>query len=376
MNPVEILGSLDKENFLSRIESACSEDVVRVLARPNHSLKDLPVLLSNAAAGQLPKLAMKARELTLQRFGRIIQFYAPVYLSNECENHCVYCGFNKKNSFPRTTLSMEDIEKEYKLLKDTGMDSVLLLTGEAPGRIEVEYVAAAVRLARKYFTYVALEIYPMETGEYARVVEAGAHGLTIYQETYDQATYKKMHPKGKKSDYARRVMTPDRAFNGGMRKVGLGFLLGLSDWRVETLMLAHHASYLQKQYWMGELTLSFPRIQPFNNKFKVPAPVSDREFIHLISALRILFPDTGFVLSTREPEELRDKLTQLCVTQMSAGSKTNPGGYNSSSSEEQFAISDDRNLEEMMAAVKAGGYEPVLKDWDTLFTGIQKEGIK
>ncbi|MBN1410731.1 MAG: 2-iminoacetate synthase ThiH [Spirochaetales bacterium] len=343
-----------------------------ILAGEDVSFQDFLHLLSEGGINRLPEMAAAAQKATLQRFGRTISFYAPIYISNECSNICLYCGFNATRSFPRTTLSPEQIESELVLLKETGMDSVLLLTGESANAAPVEYIAEAVKLAKRYYTFVGLEIYPLDVDGYKKMLDAGADGLTIYQETYDRKAYEYFHRKGKKRDYNWRIETPERAFQAGFRKVGIGVLLGLSDYRRETVHLAAHADYLYKRYWRGEIAFSFPRIRPFNTDFDIPYPVSDKMLIHMMCALRLYLKDAAFLLSTRETPELRDKLIGLCVTQMSAGSKTNPGGYGSDNdSEEQFSISDSRNLDKMIEVVSARGYEPVIKDWDRDFKSIK-----
>ena len=367
----EVFKNFDYERFNSTILNADKNRIKKILGKDEIEYDDFLVLISESALEMLPEIAQRARNLTIKRFGKVINFYAPVYLSNECSNGCIYCGFNNARDIKRTTLGFGDIEKEYEFLKKQGFDNVLLLTGESPKNAGTTYIKKSVELARKYFTYVGLEIFPMSTEDYSLLVDAGASGLTIYQETYDETTYSKVHPRGKKSDFKWRITTPDRAFSAGFRKVGLGSLLGINDWRYEAAILGLHATYLRKKYWKGEVTLSFPRINPVETGYEVPYTVSDRELGLMISALRLLLPESGFILSTRERPEFRNNLIDLCITQLSAGSNTSPGGYSGGNYETQFEVSDRRDLDEMVELLKSKGYDPVLKDWENNFCGIR-----
>jgi 2-iminoacetate synthase len=367
----DLIREINYDEINSVISNAGHDQVSEVLKKDKINFNDFLILLSEAAAKLLPEIAAKARDITVQRFGRVINFYAPVYLSNECHNSCIYCGFNLNQNIVRKTLNQSEIINEFKELKRTGFDNILLLTGDAPQTATVEYICQAVEASKEYFTFTGLEIYAMTAEDYAKLTCAGADGLTIYQETYDREVYKKMHDKGFKRDYEFRLNAPERASQAGFRKIGLGALLGLSDWKKEALMLAMHVNYLQKKFWKTDFALSFPRIKPAAESFKTPMPVSDRDIVQMMCALRLMLPETGFLLSTRESGELRDKLIGLCITQISAGSKTNPGGYTEGSSGEQFEVSDSRKLEEMMEVVRKIGYEPVLKDWDKTFS-LQK----
>ena len=353
------------------LEQDDKEKVNRVLKKDEIDYNDFLYLLSSGAVSILPEIAGKARNLTIKRFGKVINLYAPIYLSNECSNSCVYCGFNHSRNIKRITLVPDVYENEMKILKSQGFDNILLLTGESQKSAGVDYISEAVRTAKKYFTYIGLEVYPMSIEDYKKLVDAGASGLTIYQETYDMGTYDRIHPSGRKRDFKWRLTTPDRAFEAGFRKVGLGSLLGLSGWKYEAAMLGMHALYLRKKYWKGEVTVSFPRMNPVETSYGIPHPVSDRELVWMICALRLLLPESGFVLSTREKPEFRDKLIDLCVTQLSAGSKTNPGGYSGDQYDNQFEVSDKRNLSEMMKLISGKGYDPVLKDWEINFSGIK-----
>ncbi len=327
-------------------------------------------LLGTLSDSELSNLAIKAKQLTKQHFGNTIQLYIPLYLSNECCNSCKYCGFNINQSIVRQTLSLKEATNQLLILKQKGFDNILLLTGENKTVAGVDYLVPIIKQAQKLFSYVAVEIFPCSTEEYAKLIHAGVSGLTIYQETYNKSIYSQMHPIGPKRDFDFRYNAPERALEAGMRKVGLGFLLGLSDWRTEAVSLAEHLSFLMKKYWKSDFTVSFPRIHasPENLDF---SPVSDRDFVQMILAFRVTFPKVGIILSTRESPEIRDNLLGLGVTQISAESKTNPGGYSDNNSDEQFQVSDHRSLEEIIKIIQKKGFDPVIKDWSTLLSASE-----
>ncbi|MBN2546088.1 MAG: 2-iminoacetate synthase ThiH [Spirochaetes bacterium] len=372
MKITELINNYSYADILKKIDNNNNEDkILSILQKDKIEFSDFLSLLSDKALNILPSIVQKSRDVTLKRFGKVISFYVPIYLSNECLNQCIYCGFNAKRQIIRKTLDINEIDKEFIKLKNTGFDNVLLLTGEDNNKAGLDYLKEAVNLAKTYFTFVGLEVYPMETEEYKELLNIGVDGLTIYQETYDKTTYDAMHPSGKKKDYDRRLTTPDRACMAGFRKVGIGALLGLFDWKYEAAMIALHLNYLQKTYWKTEFTLGFPRINPPASDFKIPYPVQDKYFIQLISALRLYLPEVGFLLTTREKPELRNNLIGLMITQVSAGSKTSPGGYLDNSSDEQFHVSDTRELKKMIEVVKSKGYEAVIKDWEKNFASIK-----
>jgi 2-iminoacetate synthase len=367
------VNDFDNKFFHEIINNTDKNLILNILSKDKINYIDFLHLLSKEAGNMLENLAVKAREITIKRFGKVINFYAPVYLSNECTNRCVYCGFNCDRDIGRKTMSFSEIKNEYKILKDTGFDYVLLLTGESPVNAGLPYINKAVMLAKDYFTFIGLEIYPMEVEEYKKLIESGASGLTIYQETYDISVYEKMHISGRKKDYKWRLDTPERAAIAGFRKIGMGALLGLSNFRYEAAMLGAHLNYLQKKFWKTEFTLGFPRINPPTKDFVIPARVTDRELVQMMCALRIYQQETGFTLTTREMPGLRDNLIDLCITQISAGSRTNPGGYShNDGSGEQFTVNDSRNFAEMVKVVKQKGFDPVTKDWSNQFAGIRK----
>jgi len=306
-----------------------------------------------------------ARQETLKHFGRVIQLYAPLYLSNECINSCAYCGFNRKSEINRITLGLDQVLKEARFLKRQGFQHILLLTGEDRKSASVDYLAKIVKAVKELFVSVSIEVYPLSEDEYKTLIDAGVDGLTIYQETYHRPTYKRVHPSGPKKDYDWRWGAPERAARAGMRKIGIGFLLGLYDWKYEAAALAEHLQFLLKKYWQTQFQVSFPRLNPAETKFKIEYPVSDQDFIQLLCAFRLRFPQIGFTLSTRERAGFRDKIFPFGITQMSAGSKTYPGAYALGiRSGKQFEIADRRSPREVARALVRAGYEPVWKDWE------------
>lgn len=348
-------------------------DVAAALAREERTPRDLAALLSPAARPRLEDMAREAQRLTRRHFGRTISLYAPVYISNLCAADCVYCGFAARSHLrdKRVTLRPEQVDRECAALAAMGYDSVLLLTGEAPKIVSPAHIAEAVAAARKHFSSVAVEVYAMDTPDYALLCEKGLDGMTIYQETYDRELYPKLHLLGKKTDYDYRIDAPERAGAAGVRRISIGALLGLGDWRLDVVWTALHARHLQKHCWRSAVSVSFPRLRHTPPRFTMEHPVSDAELVQIILAMRLFLPEAGFNLSTREPAALRDRLVRLGVTSMSAGSSTRPGGYATRGSEvlEQFEIEDSRSPAEVVAMIRAAGYDPVWKDFDRAFHG-------
>jgi 2-iminoacetate synthase len=374
MSFYDVIQAYDPQQVIAEIEAKTATDVQRALASERLSNDDYMALLSPAAEAFLEEMAQKAHAITLRRFGRTVLLYAPMYLSNECHNSCLYCGFAVHNKVPRRTLNLDEIEREARILRDRGFRHILLLTGEVPGRIGNDFIAAAAERIRPLFSSIGIEVYPMETAGYKEMVDAGIDALTIYQETYDPELYAKLHPSGRKRDYRFRLETPERGGAAGLRRIGIGFLLGLGDFRSEAFFAGLHGRYLAHHYWRTLLSVSFPRLRPAEGGFQPPNPVSDRKFVQLMCAMRLLLNDAGLVLSTRESAELRDNLLPLGITQMSAGSCTAPGGYaEEGSAAEQFTIDDDRTPAEIADILKARGYDPVWKDWDGAF--LHKESV-
>lgn len=356
-----------------QLEKVGSSDVERALSEAvgTYSLEKLMAFVSPAAEDYLEEMAQLAQQLTIQRFGRTIRLYAPLYLSNFCINSCLYCGFNRQHKCERTRLTIEQAIAEADIIASEGFRDTLLVSSEDRNFITIEYFAELARQLREKFSSISIEVYQMSSAEYARLFKAGIEGVTLYQETYDRKAYAYYHPKGPKSDYDNRLKSPDRSAAAGMREIGLGVLLGLTGWRTETLALAEHAHYLMKRYWQSHVSFSFPRLRPAyeveRSRFK--HLLEPKNLAQMIMALRLCFADAGLVLSTREPAQLRDHLIKLGITKISAGSKTNPGGYSGhTGAVEQFEIDDTRRPAQVAAMIKHQGFEPIWKDWDVAFT--------
>jgi 2-iminoacetate synthase len=373
MDFYEIIKRINKIEFYNQIENTTERDVESVFGKEILTIFDIPILLSEKAKPYLHILKERALQLTRQRFGNNILLYAPLYLSNECVNDCEYCGYRVSKNRNKKTLSFDEVMVEADKLYNMGFRHILLVSGEAKKTVSLEYLRDIVlELARK-FPSVSIEVGPQSEDEYKILVESGLDGLTIYQETYDEEIYRRYHKKGPKSDYYRRLITPELGLRAGVRRLGIGSLLGLNDFRYEIYMIALHLNYLMRRYWKSFYTVSFPRIRQSVADFKIPHPVSDEELIMAICILRNVFPDVGLVLSTREPPQLRDSLIGVGITQMSAGSRTNPGGYCLNlNTENQFDVEDTRDLKMVMEVIKKSGYEAVLKDWDSSFAGAEK----
>jgi 2-iminoacetate synthase len=340
--------------------------VQTALNKPRLTLSDLQALLSPAALPLLPVLAAKAQQLTRQRFGHSVQFYAPLYLSNLCANECTYCGFSLSQKVKRRTLNFAEIEQECRAIKALGIDQVLIVTGEHERKVGIDYFCDVLPLIRRYFSSVQLEVQPLSTDEYARLKSLGVDAVMLYQETYNAAAYQQYHLKGKKSDIHWRLDAPDRVGQAGIDKIGLGILLGLSDWRTDAILLAQHLQYLQKQYWQCRFSLSVPRIRPCSGGNEVINPISDKELIQLICAFRLFAPELEISLSTRESAVFRQHVVPLAITSVSAGSKTQPGGYSVEPENlEQFSIDDTRSPKQVAKALIQQGLQPVWKDWDS-----------
>ncbi len=355
-----------------RLATIGRDDVERALSEPAgvYSFEKLLALISPAAQEYIEQMAQLAHELTVQRFGRTIRLYAPLYLSNYCINSCRYCGFNKDSTFQRTRLSINQALEEAKVIASEGFRDILLVSSEDREFISADYLAKLAKKLRTTFSSISMEVYQMSQQEYAKVFAAGVEGVTLYQETYDRQAYDHYHPAGPKSDFTDRLDVPNRMAKAGMREIGLGVLLGLTDWRVETLALAEHAHYLIKRYWQSRISFSFPRLRPAHDvsgsQFK--HLLTDKNIVQMILALRLCFADSGLVLSTREGASLRDHLIKLGITKISAGSKTSPGGYSCpEGATQQFQIDDDRSPAQVAAMIARAGFEPVWKDWDIAF---------
>lgn len=343
------------------------QDVLPAIEAQRQDVNTFLTLLSPAAENYLEDMAQKAHSLTVKNFGKTILLYTPMYLSNYCENQCLYCGFNSKNAVDRKKLSMEEVKKEAAFISSTGLAHILILTGESREKSPPLYIKDCLRILTKYFSSISVEIYALTEREYSDIIKEGADGLTLYQETYDELTYNLVHKAGPKKDYLFRLDAPERAAKQGMRNVNIGVLLGLSDWRKETFLMGLHAKYLQDKFSNAEISASVPRLRPHTGDFQISSQVSDKNLTQIIIALRIFLPRLGVTLSTREDSRLRENLLPLGITRMSAGSSTCVGGHTIGShnglNPPQFEISDIRNVDEIKTMLAEKGYQPILKDW-------------
>ena len=353
------------DKTLESIFAKTEHDVLRALGNSKRDLEDFKALISPAAKPYLEQMAQLSRQLTKKRFGNTIQMYSPMYLSNECQNICTYCGFSLTNKIPRRTLTDAEILKEAEFLKKKGYQHILLVTGEANRTVGIDYLSNAVRLLTPHFANISIEVQPLDLEEYERLVDDGLYATLVYQETYHRETYKIHHPKGKKSNFDYRLETPDRLGKAGIHKIGIGALFGLEDWRADSFFTALHLKYLQKTYWKTKYSISFPRLRPFSGGLEPKVEMTDPDLLQLICAYRILDEDVELSISTREQEKFRDHIAHLGITSMSAESKTNPGGYVvEPQSLEQFEISDERSTERIATMLRKNGIEPVWKDWE------------
>lgn len=342
-------------------------DVEMALQAKQPDLEDFKALISPKAKAYLEPMAQKSKMLTRNRFGNTMQMYAPLYLSNECQNICTYCGFSLTNKIPRRTLTDQEILKEAEFLKRKGYQHILLVTGEANQTVGVNYLNNAIGLLQPRFANISMEVQPLDQDAYELLIQQGLYATLVYQETYHRETYKVHHPKGKKSNFDYRLETPDRLAKAGIHKIGIGALLGLEDWRVDSFFTALHLNYLQRTYWKTRYSISFPRLRPFSGGIDPKVEMTDADLLQLICAYRLVFEDVELSISTREHSQFRDQLAHLGITSMSAESKTNPGGYVvDPQSLEQFEISDERSTESIAQMLKDSGIEPVWKDWEQL----------
>jgi 2-iminoacetate synthase len=385
--------------LLQRSRTADKGAVRASLERSQPTLTDFANWISPAAGELLEPLCRRSQQLTRQRFGRVIRLFAPLYLSNECINNCKYCGFSRDNPILRVTLSPEEVRREALALREQGFRNLLLVAGEHPKFVSNGHLAECVAALHEEIPSLSLEVGPMEADEYRPLVAAGAEGLVVYQETYNRAVYAQMHTAGPKRDFNWRLETPERAHAAGFRRLGIGALFGLADWRAEAIAMAAHADYLLRHCWKAQLTLSLPRLRPSAGGFEPLTTLGDRELAQLICALRLFLPDVGLVLSTREPARLREGLIPIGITHASAGSHTEPGGYTGAGRDKihrteggriieltseagqrtpeagratnatgQFEIADRRPPGEVAELIRRLGYEPVWKDWDAALT--------
>lgn len=368
MSFYQIINQYQTFNFDDFFSNVKGSDVERVLSRNSLTSMDFLTLLSERANDFLEPMALKAHQLTVQNFGRTIQLFIPLYISNHCSNQCTYCGFNSTNSISRRKLSIEEIEVEARSIASTGIQHVLMLTGEAQNVTPLSYLVEAVECLKQYFASVSIEIFPMDEGDYRRLRQAGVDGLTLYQEVYDREIYQKVHLKGRKTDYVYRLDGPERGAKVGFRTVNIGSLLGLGEQRSETFFTGLHGRYIEDKFLETEVAVSLPRFNPAEGDYVPPFVVDDKTFVQFLCALRLFLPRAGLSVSTRESAVFRDHLIQLGVTRFSAGSCTGVGGYANQdiSQTPQFEITDQRSVEEVAAAITQKGYQPVYKDWDLI----------
>lgn len=370
----DVIGQWDWDETVAAVDATTTADVERVLAKAAHGGKqltpeDFMCLISPAADPYLEQMARLANMYTRERFGNTISMYIPMYVSNACTNKCVYCGFNHDNPFARTTLTMEQIEAECKAIKKLGpFDNLLIVSGEYPSLCGVEYLERALHTCRPYFNNLTIEVQPMKTEYYERLTHSGLNGVVCFQETYHREAYRRYHPRGMKSHYEWRLNGFDRMGQAGVHKIGMGVLIGLEDWRADVAMMARHLRYLQRHYWRTRYSVNFPRMRPSESGYQPNVVLTDRELARLTVAFRLFDHDVDISYSTRETPRFRDNMMRLGVTSMSAGSRTEPGGYVSTPDAlEQFEVSDERTPAEVAAAIERQGYDVVWKDWDQIF---------
>lgn len=343
-----------------------SADVINVMCKESMEPEDLAVLLSPAAQPMLEQMAQRAKLETLKHFGNTVCMFTPLYIANYCENYCVYCGFNCSNKIRRGKLTMDEIEAEYKTIAQTGLREILLLTGESKTASPVEYIADAVRLAKKYFSTIGIEVYPMNSDEYAVMKEAGADFVSVYQETYDPVKYEEVHLRGPKRVFPYRFNAQERALKGGMRGVAFGSLLGLGNFRKDAYTAGIHAYFIQQKYPWAEISYSLPRLRPYiNNAENNPNDVHETQLLQVMLAYRLFMPYAGITISTRERSGFRDNVVGLAATKISAGVKVGIGGHgeNEQKGDEQFDISDPRSVDEVRNSLIDKGLQPVFTDY-------------
>lgn len=359
------------DEMSEKIRRMTSSDVKAAISKARRNSRELSVddfmaLVSPAAENYMEEMAALSMEFTRERFGKTISLYIPMYVSNACTNKCVYCGFNHDNPLARTTLTMEQINAECRAIRRLGpFENLLIVSGEYPALCGVDYLEKALKVCRPYFHNLSIEVMPLKQRDYERLVESGLYGVVCFQETYNRNAYPLYHPRGMKSFYDWRLNGYDRMGRAGVHKIGLGVLLGLEDWRTDTAMMAMHLRYLQKKYWRTRFSVNFPRLCLSESGFRPNVLVSDKELAQLTFAFRLFDHDVDISYSTRESPRFRAGMMRLGVTSMSAGSRTEPGGYASCpDSLQQFEVTDHREPEEVCQSIAAGGYEPVWKDWD------------
>lgn len=359
----------DWDDTTRAINSKTARDVEIALSKEHLNIDDFMALISPAAEPYIENMAQLSHKYTMERFGKTISMYIPLYVSNACSNYCVYCGFNHNNPMQRTTLTMEQVKAECEAIRRLGpFENLLIVSGEFPSVNGVDYIEKVLQTARPYFNNLTIEVMPMKENYYYRLSQSGLNGVVCFQETYNETNYKKYHPKGMKSIYEWRLNGYDRMGAAGVHKIGMGVLIGLEDWRTDVTMLARHLQYLRRNYWRTRYSINFPRMCPSEGGYQPKVVMSDKELAQLTFAFRLFDHDVDISYSTRENPTFRANMMRLGVTSMSAGSKTEPGGYATSPDAlEQFEVSDDRTPLEVANEIRTLGYEAVWKDWDKIF---------
>ena len=364
--PHEILDKVVAEIESYRAEDYTASDVLRAIESDSCSLEDFKALLSPAAEPFLEQIARKARLETRKHFGNSAYFFTPIYISNYCENYCIYCGFNCHNKIKRAKLSMEEIHEEMKAIADTGLEEILILTGESRKASDVKYIGEACKIAKKYFKNIGIEVYPMNSDEYRYLRECGADYVTVFQETYNSDKYENLHLAGHKRIFPYRFNAQERALMGGMRGVAFAALLGLDDFRKDALGTGMHAYLIQRKYPWAEISISCPRLRPIINNASInPKDVHEKQLLQIMCAYRLFLPFAGMTISTRERAEFRDNVVGLAATKISAGVSTGIGSHSESEDkgDAQFEIADTRGLEEIYDSLKKRGIQPVMNDY-------------
>lgn len=364
--PHEILDKVVAEINSYRAEDYTASDVIRAIESDSCSLEDFKALLSPAAEPFLEQIARKARLETRKHFGNSAYFFTPIYISNYCENYCIYCGFNCHNKIKRAKLSMEEIHEEMKAIAETGLEEILILTGESRKASDVKYIGEACKIAKKYFKNIGIEVYPMNSDEYRYLRECGADYVTVFQETYNSDKYETLHLAGHKRIFPYRFNAQERALMGGMRGVAFAALLGLDDFRKDALGTGMHAYLIQRKYPWAEISISCPRLRPIINNASInPKDVHEKQLLQIMCAYRLFLPFAGMTISTRERAEFRDNVVGLAATKISAGVSTGIGSHSESEDkgDAQFEIADTRGLEEIYESLKKRGIQPVMNDY-------------
>ncbi len=363
LNKLNKYKSFDFKNYFDNVDD---EMVLSSIEKKELNQFDFLNLLSPKAKSHLEKMAQKAHEITVANFGYTISLYLPIYVSNYCSSDCLYCGFSKKNKIHRKKLTLKEVEIEAAEIAKTGIKHILFLTGESRKITPLEYLCDVTKILKKYFSLVAIEVFPMSEEDYKILFKAGVDGLTVYQEVYDKSLYHSVHVSGEKTNYEYRLDTPERGAKAGFRNINIGALFGIGDIQKEAFFSGLHASYLSNKYLECELGLSIPRINDAEGGFKPNSILDDISFVQIMCAYRLFLPRAEINISTRENAQFRENLLRICATKFSAGSKTEVGGYTKAKTEPQFEISDTRESDEVIKRIQELGYEPVYKNWENI----------